>query len=282
MISTESIEPRVFLSWSGARSGAVARVFRDWLPCAIQNLRPYYNPEDTGKGSRWSNEIRSELERSDFGIIFLTPENLSSQWLLFESGALSKLGRARVAPFLVELKPTDVSGPLAQFQATQPTRDECLLLVKALNESLGDRGLDPVILGGVFDHWWPDLTAKLEVAMQPASDRPGAVVRSPGDLAEETLERIRRIEAQSSVTGQETLAAVRHLEMLMPVGDSESLVIYETAQTMWRAIECVLERIVMDLQHADDECSARCLSLVREIESAALGFAHSPHRTKGC
>lgn len=281
MVSAESIESRIFLSWSGVRSGAVARVFRDWLPCAIQNVRPYYNPEDTGKGSRWSDEIRGELERSDFGIICLTPENLSSQWLLFESGALSKLGRARVAPFLVDLKPTDVSGPLAQFQATQPTHDDCFRLVKSLNESLGERGLDSVILGGVFDHWWPDLTSKLQAAMQAEPVQAGAVQRSPRDLAEETLERIRRMEVQSSITSKETLAAVRQLEALMPVGESESLVVYETAQTMWRAIEDVLERIVIDLQQADDECSARCLSLVREIESAALGFTHSPHRMKG-
>jgi len=117
--------------------------------------------------------------------------------------------------------------------------------------------------------------------MQAESAQAEAVQRSPRDLAEETLERIRRMEAQSSITGQETLAAVRQLEALMPVGESESLVVYETAQTMWHAIEGVLERIVMDLQHADDECSARCLSLVREIESAALGFTHSPHRIKG-
>lgn len=65
---------------------------------------------------------------------------------------------------------------------------------------------------------------------------------------------------------------------LGPDSTEYNIVIYETAQTMWHAIEGTLERIVMDLQHSDDECSARCLLLVREIEAAALNFAQRPYR----
>lgn len=57
-----------------------------------------------------------------------------------------------------------------------------------------------------------------------------------------------------------------------------NIVIYETAQTMWHTIEGTLERIVMDLQHSDDECSKRCLSLIREIEATALNFLQRPYR----
>jgi hypothetical protein len=229
----------------------------------MQNVRPYYNPDDTSKGSRWGDEIRGELERSDFGIIFLTPENLASQWILFEAGALSKLGKSRVAPFLLDLKPTDVSGPLAQFQATQPTREDCFRLLGSLNDSLDEHGLEPAVLRDVFDHWWPDLDQKIKDAVASKPVAAGATPRSERELIEETLERVRQIEMRPSA------------------GDDEPLIIYETAQTMWHSIETVLERIVMDLQHADDACSARCLSLVREIESAALGFAGQPHRMKG-
>lgn len=263
MVTRPNVEPRVFLSWSGERSSAVAQVFRDWLPRAMQNIRPYYNPDDTSKGSRWGDEIRSELERSDFGIIFLTPENLTSQWILFEAGALSKLGKSRVAPFLLDLKPTDVYGPLAQFQATQATRDDCFRLLGSLNQSLDENALEPTVLRDVFDHWWPVLDKKIKDAVASKPTAAGATPRSERELIEETLECVRRIEVRPTV------------------GDDEPLIVYETAQTMWRSIECVLERIVMDLQHADDECSARCLSLVREIESAALGFAGQPYRRKG-
>src|SRR5699024_5920162 len=109
----------VFLSWSMQRSGDVAKAFREWLPSVLQNVKPYYTSDDLSKGSRWSSEIRGELESSDFGIIFLTPENVQSPWILFEAGALSKLEKSRVAPLLIGLEPTDISGPLAQLQLTK-------------------------------------------------------------------------------------------------------------------------------------------------------------------
>jgi len=151
---------RVFLSWSLPRSGAVAQAFRDWLPSVLQNVRPYYTPDDIGKGSRWASEVRSELEESDFGLIFLTPENLSSPWILFEAGALSKLEKSKVAPILIDLEPTDVSGPIAQMQLTKFNKDECFKLVEALNRALDSRALDPSVLINVFEKWWPELNEK--------------------------------------------------------------------------------------------------------------------------
>lgn len=257
------VELPVFLSWSGQRSNRAAQVFRDWLPRALQNVRPYYNADDTSKGLRWANEISSELARTAFGIIFLTRENLASPWILFEAGALSKLEKSKVAPFLLDLEPTDVSGPLAQFQATKPNHDDCYQLVRSINQSLGQGGLEPSVLRDVFEQWWPKLDGDLQSAMKAVPTMPGVPRRSDRDLIEEMLQTVRRLEMESLHD------------------DEHNIVIYETAQTMWHAIEGVMERIVMDLQHSDDECSARCLSLIREIESVALGFAAKPHRVRG-
>lgn len=108
---------RVFLSWSGERSRAIAEVLKEWLPSVLQAIRPYFSPEDTTKGSRWASEIAKELEASRIALLVITPENQEAPWLLFEAGALSKnLDRSRVCPLLFGgMEPTDVKGPLVQF-----------------------------------------------------------------------------------------------------------------------------------------------------------------------
>jgi hypothetical protein len=189
---------RVFLSWSLQRSEAVAQAFRDWLPSVLQNVRPYYTPDDIGKGSRWSSEIRGELESSDFGIIFLTPENLTSPWILFEAGALSKLEKSKVAPLLLGVEPTDVSGPLAQLQLTKFNKEECYKLIKALNRALDSRALEPSVLTNVFDKWWPELDEKVQAAMRIALPSPETAKRPERELLEEVLERVRAIQIRPS------------------------------------------------------------------------------------
>jgi hypothetical protein len=52
-----------------------------------------------------ANEISKELEQSKIGIIAMTEENLTSPWIMFEAGAISKVveeGPVRAVPDYVE------------------------------------------------------------------------------------------------------------------------------------------------------------------------------------
>lgn len=116
---------KVFISWSGERSKAVAAALRYWLPKVIQALDPWMSADDIEKGTRWRSGIANELEQSSVGIICLTRENLASPWIHFEAGALSKQqDKTYVCTLLVGLEPTDVREPLAQFQHTRATKDD--------------------------------------------------------------------------------------------------------------------------------------------------------------
>jgi len=132
---------KVFISWSGERSRALAEVLSQWLPAVIQAVKPYYSPDDIAKGSRWSTEIAEELEKSRVGLICVTRENLDAPWIMFEAGALSKLGKSRVCPILFGVDPTDIQGPLVQFQAAKFEKEDLQRVVRMINKELGDLAL---------------------------------------------------------------------------------------------------------------------------------------------
>jgi hypothetical protein len=188
---------KVFLSWSGDASRRVAELLRRYLHLMIQSLDPFMSKRDIGSGTRWASELAQELDQTTFGIVCLTPENLDEPWLLFEAGALAKhVEEARVCCLLLRgLTPVQVTGPLAQFQNREFTKDEFLHLLRDLNDRLDAKRLEPEGLTEIFDQWWP----KLEKDVAKTLDDPklGAPVqhkRSQLDILEELLLRIRNVE----------------------------------------------------------------------------------------
>lgn len=184
---------KVFISWSKAQSHQVALAFKEWLPSIIQTIEPYVSSEDTDKGSRWNSEIVKELEQSSYGILCVTKENMAEPWLLFEAGALSnKISQAYVCPFLFDIKPSQVKGPLEQFQSTVFEKEDVRKLVSAINKASGEASLREELLNKTFDKWWPDFETKINAlkAQQPSTLE--AVDKAqPDDVLEKILEIVR-------------------------------------------------------------------------------------------
>lgn len=186
---------KVFISWSGTISQEVAKVLKQWIPCVIQSVEPYFSSADIDKGARWSTDIAKELQDASFGILCVTKDNLSSSWLNFEAGALSKsIEQSKVCPFLVDLKPSDIqNSPILQFQMASATKDDVFKLFKSINSNLGNSKLNEDVLGTTFDTFWP----KIEEALKSVSSMSEATVPakkgSKDTLApiEEILELVR-------------------------------------------------------------------------------------------
>ncbi|HEX8068660.1 MAG TPA: toll/interleukin-1 receptor domain-containing protein [Pyrinomonadaceae bacterium] len=172
---------KLFISWSGVRSKAVAEALRGWIPDVIHAVQPWMSSEDIDPGARWSAEIDKGLDATKFGIICVTPENIDTPWILFEAGALAKaIADTSVCPYLVGLDYTSLRGPLAQFQAAQARRDDTYALVRTINQCLGEDALSEDRLRRSFERWWPDLEAVLENLPEPASDAsPISLLASP-------------------------------------------------------------------------------------------------------
>ena len=92
---------RIFVSWAGNVSQHVAGVLHKYLPCILQNVEVFVSKHDIESGDRWGLRLAQELESSDFGILCLTAENLRSDWLLFEAGALTKKLESRACGLLI-------------------------------------------------------------------------------------------------------------------------------------------------------------------------------------
>jgi len=190
---------KIFISWSGTRSKAVADALRDWLPTIVQSLEPFVSTQDIPSGSRGLNALASELEACSFGLICLTQENKLQPWINYEAGALSKaIEASRVVPLLLDLKISDITGPLAQFQAVNASNKEDLFgLVRDLAEASGPHHVSNDRLRRIFDAFWPDLETKIASISATSNDQHGGQSsRSDRDVLEELLILSRRTERE--------------------------------------------------------------------------------------
>lgn len=157
---------KIFLSWSGPRSRVIAEALNDWLKRVIQAVKPFYSSE-IEKGAKWSSELDAALEGTRFGIICLTPDNLSSTWIHYEAGALSKTPDALIWTFLHGIEYGDVPQPLGKYQHTIAQKDDVLKLLKTINKRLLDidgEPIDEAVLAESFEVYWPKLEEKLKAA----------------------------------------------------------------------------------------------------------------------
>jgi hypothetical protein len=141
----------------------IAQALYEWLPIVLQNVEPFMS-EEIEKGTRWASRVAYELQFCKFGLICLTPDNLTASWIYFEAGALAKVvGQSHVAPVLFRLKPSDIQGPLTQFQAVNLTAQKDMMrLIKSINEAAGAEARDERTLEKAFNGLWGLVEGKLK------------------------------------------------------------------------------------------------------------------------
>jgi hypothetical protein len=185
---------KIFMSWSGKRSRAVAELISDWLKCVIQASQPWISTRDIDRGAIWFSEINDKLKDVSVGIVCLTQENKGKPWILFESGALAKgLTTNRVCTFLIDLRPEDLQDPLSQFNHTMPEKGSVWELTRTINECLGEKALDERILRQVFETYWPQFNEGLEDALKANPQNEVVPPRSEQDILSEILANTRHL-----------------------------------------------------------------------------------------
>lgn len=188
---------KLFISWSGDKSKEIAVVLREWLPMVMQSIKPYVSSEDIYKGGRWSNDVSTELQDSNFGIIVITKENVYAPWIQFEAGALSKsMSSSRVCPILIDVKISEISEPFKQFQATTFKKEDVKKMIVSINKGNLESELEATRLDAIYETMWPHLEQKI-IAIEESyaayeQIAPHAEPVNTNDILEEILDLSRQ------------------------------------------------------------------------------------------
>ncbi len=252
-------EVKVFISWSGDESKALATLLRDWLPMVLAPVDPFVSEEDVAKGTRWAAEISSRLEECSYGLICITPDNGSRPWLTFEAGALSKSVKDRVSPVLLGVRKTDLTGPLTMFQATSLDAEDVLRLLKSLNEASGDASIPEDRLIKLFEALWPSLLKDItQLQTTVAARSRGGTAgegetkpRSEVDLLEELVVRVR--EQSRLLSSPDELLPPGYLRLA--VGSASTRPSTRVLRQLFEAYVGLRDRVltlVKNAEHSDD------------------------------
>jgi hypothetical protein len=185
---------RVFISWSGTAERLVAEALRGAIETvSAGRARPFVSSQDIAKGKRGLAVIAETLEATDFGVVLVSKKNQHAPWLNFESGALARALKSPVATILLDLKPSDVTGPIAQFQATSFADDDdmrelLLQIVMAADENMPSKTVDHL-----FAAEWPDVKSSWKPTKAGETAEPS---RGVEDMLGELVTRLRRVEDQ--------------------------------------------------------------------------------------
>ena len=153
---------KLFLSWSGNESEALATLLHEWLKTVLPFADPWMSSEDIAAGSQWTAEMKDQLQKSSFCIVCVTPGVQSSPWVNFEAGAISKsFGEPHVSPLLLGVSPRDLNGfPLSMFQCVSVEREEIQKLLESVNNAAESK-ISNDELAAKLNHTWPWFNNKI-------------------------------------------------------------------------------------------------------------------------
>lgn len=189
---------KIFVSWSGELSCQIAEILKKWIPCILQSVEVFFSPEDIEKGDNWDKIISTELSECKYGIICLTTDNITAPWVNFEAGAIAKSLDSRVTALMVNIKPSDIKGPLSRYQATKFEKDDFFQLITSINKVL-ESPLEHNVLQNIFNAIWKSLeqeillTIKSNVPTDKSMELKSAKNNAPENEAlEEILQLLRQ------------------------------------------------------------------------------------------
>ena len=187
---------KIFIAWSKGLSRKIGLSLKNWLLEVHRGgFTPFISDEDIGVGARWHDALDSALKSADFGVLCVTEENLSSPWLLYESGVLGvstaindKINAAsHVAPILFgNVKASQLASPLGHFQSIPFEKGKMLdfaLQLNAYSRFVNPNARNPLDAKDIeanFERAYPVLEQKVQVALAT----PNALQTHTGDTAE--------------------------------------------------------------------------------------------------
>jgi hypothetical protein len=159
----------------------------------IQSLRPWISSRDIPSGKRWFDQISNAANTHSYGLFCLTPENVDSKWIHFETGAISNTqAESHIVGLLLQgLSPSQISGPLSQFQHVKLNKDGMMKLLSDMNTVVESGAVSNHVLMSVFERSWSDFEAEYQKIIASASALKNIPERPTEDILKEVLQLAR-------------------------------------------------------------------------------------------
>lgn len=157
----------VFLSWSGNKSKDMAQIFSYYLPYILQGRTCFFSPDEIPKGVGWYQYIGEALKNAECGIVFLTRDNISNPWILFEGGGLFSKGRVNV--LLCDMGKEDANNHIwANINLTSVDEAEVYKMIQSLYASTRLEFSEDVLKAN-FNRYWPTMKEAFDKVLMPHS-----------------------------------------------------------------------------------------------------------------
>jgi hypothetical protein len=166
----------IFISKSEGKSFAVAMILRDWLQ--EMKLGDPWMSEDIPPGANWREELIKALKKARVGILCLTADNLTNQWILHEASTLLASNRVKVFPYVIDTSVNfrDLADPISHLQATRADRRGTEALGIAINNALNR--VPDLTRQVAFNSSWGKVKSRLDGLIPPLP---------PVDVVEEVI-----------------------------------------------------------------------------------------------
>lgn len=122
---------KIYLSWSGELGRRASEALSSALRQLIPELEVWSPGSDISAGARWVDQTRDAIRASQVALVCVTNDSRGAPWLLYELGVMASSG-STVVPWLVDIEPSDLEGPLQQFQALRSDAQSFRQLVELI------------------------------------------------------------------------------------------------------------------------------------------------------
>lgn len=155
----------IFISQTKGKSREVAEALQDWLRTDIRLGDPWTS-EDIPGGKNSKGAIKKALKNARFGILCITADNQTNQWIIFEAGVLESRG-VTVFPYIIDLEQrSGLPRPINDVQGVFANEIGTKSLVSEINKAFG-YPVHEATLMKAFDNEWPAFEKKLDKIRQP-------------------------------------------------------------------------------------------------------------------
>ena len=217
---------QVYISCSGEASEALGKILRHWIKQFLPGVTPWTVSEDLPPGEDKFRKVREVLGDCHWGIICVTPENVTDQELHFEAGAIAKaFEKARVIPLLLHLELSELSRPLSNFRPQKVTKNDIWNIFLGISQ-VTDNYLTS--RQELFNASWHQI--EQDIKKIPINTSDCSESRPPNEILEDLVRAVRNLEHRLDIPKNDALeelrASTRDIEQYVEVIKNDSTRLY--------------------------------------------------------